>query len=140
MDNLMRIVKVMKAIAPIYGTTNHATTATEVDARGYSRACWIVSTGAMLATAVLEIEVQSATASGGTFADVTSAALTDVTSAGAGKVYIIDHAVEVTKPYLKIAGTSKTSRVNVSAVCLLYNGSHLSPGSASSNVGQIVAI
>jgi hypothetical protein len=139
MDNLMRITKVMKAIAPIYGTTNHTTTATEVDARGYSRAMWIISTGAMNATAVLEIEVQSATATGGTFADVTSAALVDATSASEGKIFIIDHPVSVTKPFLKIAGTSKTARVNVSAVCLLYNGSHKSP-SNSSDVAQVIAI
>jgi len=138
MDKLIRNVKPVVGINPIYATTGHATTATEVNATGYSRAMWVVSIGAMDAAAIVEVEVQESTTTSGTFADVTSAALTDVTSAGANKVYLIDHAVTPTKPYLKIAGTCGTARATVAAVCVLYEPNGLARPTHSA--GQVISV
>lgn len=119
-QDLIRRIGVRQAINPIYATTNHATTATAVDARGYSRALWAISVGAMAATAVIDMEVQNSATLAGTYADVTSAALTDITSAGANKAFFIDHAVSGSYPFLKLAGTCRTARATVSAICILY--------------------
>lgn len=139
MRDLLRHVAVREAIVPIYATTGHATTATEVNATGWSRAMWIINVGAMDAAAVVEMEVQNATATAGTFADVTSAALTDIASAGASKIYVIQHAVAPTKPFLKLAGTCGTARAIVSAVCILFgrNGVVRDP---YSDAGQVVEV
>ena len=120
-SDLIRNIKIVQAIAPIHATTGHAITATEVYATGWSRAIWIINVGAMDALAVGEVEVQSSASSGGTFTDVTSAALTDFAStAGSAGVYLIEHAVEASYPYLKLAATCGTARAVVGGVCLLY--------------------
>ena len=118
--DIVREVGVRAGIVPIYATTNHATTASEVNAVGYSRAMWIIQTGAMNATAVLTMKVQNSTASGGTFSDVTSAALVNATNASASKVFLIDHAINASYPYLKLKGTSGTARAYVAATVVLY--------------------
>ena len=121
MSDLIRNVKIVKGIVPIYATTNHATTATEVNALGWSRALWVINIGAMAATAVVTMKVQNSATSSGTLADITSAALTNVTSAGASKVFLIDHAVSPSYPYLKLKGTCGTARATLGAVCVLYD-------------------
>jgi len=135
-QDLVRRVAVRVGINPIYATTNHTTTATAVDARGWSRALWVISVGAMAATAVIDMEVQQSNASAGTYADVTSAALVDVTSAGANEVYLIDHAISGSYPYLKLAGTCRTARATVSAVCVLYGRNGLLRDTATA--GQVI--
>lgn len=137
MRDLIRRVAVRKAIVPIYATTGHATTATEVNASGYSRALWAINIGAMDAAAVIEMKVQHATATGGTFSDVTSAALTNVTSAGASKVCLIDHAIDPSYPFLKLKGTCGTARATIGAVVVLYgrNGLLRDP---QTDTGQVV--
>jgi len=140
MEQLIRHVKPAKAIAPIYATTNHATTATVVDGRGFNRAMWVIMTGTMLATAKLTGKIQNSATSSGTYTDVTSAALVDVTSTGASKIFIIDHKINGSYPYLKFKGTSSTSRLYVGGACILYNGSRLKPGDPDTNTAQIVAL
>ena len=137
MNDLIRRVAVRQAIVPIHATTGHATTATEVNATGYSRALWVVDVGAMDAAAVIEMKVQHATATGGTFSDMTSAALTNVTSAGASKLCLIDHAVNPSYPFLKLKGTCGTARALIGAVVILYgkNGLVRDP---QTNTGQVV--
>jgi len=138
MNDLIRRVAIREAIRPIYATTGHATTAVEVNATGYSRALWVVQVGDMDALAVVEMEAQESASSGGTFTDVTSAALTDIAStAGKQKPYFIDHAVSPTKPYLKLAGTCGTARATVAAVCILYGRNGIVRDSYSS-AGEIV--
>ena len=127
MEQLDRYIKTVQAIVPIHATTGHATTATEVNATGFDRAQFVIYIGAMDATCVVEMDVQQATATGGTFADVTSGSLTNVTSAGATKLYMIDVPVSGSAPYLKLAGTSGTARCLIAAWCNLYNGSSLYP-------------
>lgn len=134
--DIIRRTKVVTAINPIYATTGHATTATEVNATGWSRALWIIQVGAMAATAVVEMEVQASATTSTGFADVTSAALTDISSAGANKVYLIEHAVSPSKPYLKLAGTCGTARATVAATCVLYEPNGLNR--VTIGAGQIV--
>lgn len=130
MDELGCITKVVPAIVPIQGTTNHALTATAVDARGFDRAHFIIATGAMNPTAVMTMKVTQSDASAGTYAVISGAQLTNVANAGASKVYVIDVPVAADKPYLKLRGTSGTARVTAGAVCILYGGSGKRPASA----------
>lgn len=127
MEQLDRYIKTVQAIVPIHATTGHATTATEVNAIGFDRAQFVVYIGAMDAACVVEMDVLQASASGGTFSAITSASLTNVTSAGASKLYMIDVPVSGSKPYLKLRGTSGTARCTISAICNLYRGSSTYP-------------
>lgn len=122
-EELLSYSNVAKAIVPIYATTGHAVTATAVNATGFDRALFIIQTGAMNATAVLGMGVTNSATTNGTYTLITSASLTNVTSAGASGVYVIDVPVNGSYPFLKLRGTSSTARSYVSAIALLYRGS-----------------
>ncbi len=130
MESLLAYSNIVKAVVPIEGTTGHAVTATEVNASGFARCAFLIMTGAMDANCVLECKAQQAATSGGTFANITSAALTNVTSAGASKVYLIDLPVNESYPYLKLAATCGTAQGVFAALAVLYNGV-LEPGTDS---------
>ena len=122
MENIDDYVKFAKAIVPIHGTTDNATTATVVDASGYNRAAFIIETGAMDALNVFEMEVTQSASSGGTYTLVSDSALTDIEStAGASSLFLIDMAVDSDYPYLKLRGTCGTARGLIAAICCLYN-------------------
>ena len=127
MEQLDRYIKTVQAIVPIHATTGHATTATEVNAIGFDRAQFIIYIGAMDATCVVEMAVHQASSSGGTFSAITSGELTNVTSAGATKLYMIDVPVSGSSPYLKLVGTCGTARCLIGATCNLYRGSSTYP-------------
>jgi hypothetical protein len=115
-------MKVVKAVAPTAGAVA-AMTATEVAASGYERALFILQTGAAATGATIDFKIQAATASGGSFADITNAALTQITAAaGAGKVFAIDVAIPAGKNFLKVVGAVGTDTFANGAVCVLYRG------------------
>jgi len=126
MEELMAYVKAVPAIVPV-SKNNAAIVPVEVDARNFDRACFIISTGAFGASATFACKAQKAATSGGSLSDVTSAALTNLTTAGASKIYCLEVKVDSDKPYLKLSGTAGTSTVLHSAICLLYGGSRSYP-------------
>jgi len=130
MDELARNIKVVPAIVPIEGTTNHALTATAVNATGFDKALFVIATGAMSATAVMTMKATQSSASAGTYSVITSAQLTNVSNTGASKVYLLEVPVVAATPYLKLRGTSGTARVTAGAVAILYGGSNTKPASA----------
>jgi hypothetical protein len=84
---------------------------------------WLVQTGAAATGATIDFKIQSATATGGTFADVASAALTQVLAAtGASKVFAIDMPVNPAKPFMIPVGVVGTDTFANSAVAILYRG------------------
>jgi hypothetical protein len=98
-------------------------TETEVNGTGFSRVLWLVHAGAAATGATLDFKIQSATATGGSFSDVTSAALTQVLAAsGASKVYGIDMPVDPAKPFMIPVGVVGTDTFANSAVAILYRG------------------
>lgn len=121
--NLADKIKIMPVVVPSAGAAA-GMTEIEVNGSGYSRALWIVFTGAAAANATIDFKVQSATATGGSFADVSGAALTQALAAtGASKIFGIDMAVDPVKPFMKPVGVVGTDTFANSAICILYRGS-----------------
>ena len=113
--------KVVRAVAPSAGGAG-TMTAVEVDANGYDRCRFIVNVGAATNTGTLDAYVQSATSSGGSFANTTSAALTQIADTGGNTVHAIDIPVNSARPYLKLIIVTTTAAVANSAVAELYRG------------------
>lgn len=129
-DILINNCKVVPAVVPSAGAAA-ALTPVEVDGTGFSRAMFIIGTGAAAAGAKLNAKIQKSAASGGALADITSAALTEVLAAtGASKCYVIDVAIDPDKPYMKITGAVTVDAFANGAVCVLYNGTGWRPVSA----------
>lgn len=112
--------KIVQAVVPTAGGTG-ALSATEVDGTGFGRVMFIFSMGAAGTGATLTPKIQSATATGGSFADVTSAAFTQITAAaGASKQYVIDMPVNSARPFMNVVGTIGTQTLANGCVAILY--------------------
>jgi hypothetical protein len=84
---------------------------------------FILSTGAVAATGVLNVKIQNSATSGGALADITGAAIAEISTATAGsKVYVIDVPVSTTRPFMKITGAVTADTAANSIVCALYCG------------------
>lgn len=115
-------MKVVMAVAPTAGGTG-ALTATEVDGRGFDRVLFVLSTGAAGTGATLTPKIQSSATSSGSFADVTSAAFTQLTAAAAAsKQFVIDMPVNPARPFMNVVGTIGTQTMANSCVAILYRG------------------
>lgn len=115
-------IKIVKTVVPTAGAAA-GMTETEVNGTGYSRVAWVLFTGAAATGATIDFKIQSATASGGSFADVSGAALTQILAAsGASKLYVIDMPVNPAKPYMIPVGVVGTDTFANSAVAILYRG------------------
>lgn len=132
MHRLIEHIKAVPAQVPTAGAIA-VTTPVEVDARGFTKALFVFETGAAAAGATIDWKVQKSATSGGALADVTGAALTQLTAAAsASKVMLIDVTVDPDKPYMKLTGEVKVGTFANSAACILYNGSLTYPNAASS--------
>lgn len=115
-------IKIVKTVVPTAGAAA-GMTETEVDGSGYSRIAWVVMTGAAATGATIDFKIQSATSTGGSFADVSGAALTQVLAAsGASKIYVIDMPVNPAKPFMIPVGVVGTDTFANSAMAILYRG------------------
>lgn len=132
MHRLLQNCKVVPAVIPSAGSVA-ALTPVEVDGRGWSRALFITATGAIAATGTLDVKIQKAATSGGALADCTGAALTQIVTAGASKVYGIDVTVDSAKPFMKVTGAVGTDTAANAIVCILYGGSGPRPNSAAAS-------
>lgn len=137
-EKLMDVVSVQQAVYPLTKTTG-ALTGLEINATGFDRAAFIIPIGTMTpSTGRLGAKIRHSNATGGTFTDVASAALTTVVATGTNKIFIIDMAVSGSRPFLKLYGTA-TKTVGIGAVCVLYRGSRRWPV-ANSNILQKVEV
>jgi len=115
-------IKIMPTVVPSAGAAA-GMTEIEVDGTGFSRVLWVIFTGAAATGATLDFKVQSATTTGGSFADVSSAALTQVLAAsGASKFFGIDMAVNPAKPFMKPVGVVGTDTFANACFAILYRG------------------
>lgn len=112
-------IKVVPACVPSAGAVA-GLTAVAVAATGYSRVMYVLQTGAIAATGTLDLKITESATSGGSYTDITSAALTQVTNAGASKVFVIDVPVNSAKPFQKISGAVGTDTAANSIVAILY--------------------
>lgn len=115
-------IKVVQTVVPTAGAAA-GMTETEVDGSGFSRVLWVVSTGASATGATIDFKIQYATATGGSFSDVTSAVLVQVLAAtGASKTFMIDMPVSPTKPFMIPVGVVGTDTFANSGIAILYRG------------------
>jgi len=139
MEHMHQYVKTVTALDPV-SVTSTAYTGAEVDSRGgFDRIQFVIQTGDIASTAGLTVKVQNSVTSGGTFADVTSAALTNLVSTDTGSVFLIDVPVSNTRPYYKLVGGSTNGAVVASAVANLYNGTRTMPP-ATTIYGQVKVV
>lgn len=130
-EELLGYIVPKMAIEPSSGS-GAAFTATEVDARGYDRVCFLFLSGTMGTGSGISLAVQETTKAGGTYSGrTTTAALTDFGTLGAGKLFGIDVSVDGSKPFLKLAGTAGTATCYFGAVALLYRGGKMTPPTSS---------
>jgi len=128
---LIENVKVVPAVVPSAGA---ATTITpvEVDGRGFSKALFIIATGAAATGAKLNAKIQKSATAGGSLADVTGAALTELAAADdASKVFAIEVTIDPAKPFMKVTGAVGTDTFANSITCVLFDGSRKYPNSAA---------
>lgn len=117
-------IKIVNAIIPTSGAIG-AGTATVVDGTGFGRVAFVLSTGAAAAGATIAYKVQSSATSGGSYADVASAALSSVTAAaGASKQNVIDMPVDSVKPFMKLVQTVGTDTFANSSLAILYRSTN----------------
>ena len=128
---LLANTKVVTATIANPGTIG-AQTPVEVDARGWDRACFVFNLGTAAADGTYDAKIQKAATTGGALADVTDAALAQVTkAAGDGKIEVIDIPVPGDKPFLKVTATTATGAFPNAIICVLYNGSGWRPATQS---------
>ena len=120
MEELFAYVKPAIAILPV-SKSGAAIAATAVDARGYGRVAFLLEVGAMGTGAGLSCAATESATSGGTYAQQsTTAALTNIATTGASKIYAIDVPINSSKPYQKLYGTAGTAAILHGAIALLY--------------------
>lgn len=101
MHDLLAHAKVVVAVAPTAGSPG-TMTATAVDGSGFRRVHYTLLLGAMTSTSDVNAKVTECATSGGSYDDITSAALTEIADTGGGAVYTIDVPVNGAKPFQKV--------------------------------------
>lgn len=130
---LLQNCKIVPSIVPTAGAATGCTE-TEIDCTGFDRVCHIIILGAAGATgSTFDYKVQEAAATGmSNAADITGAALTQVTgTAGGSKIYAIDVRVNPDKPFQQAVGVVGTNTFANGAVAVLYEGSGQYPKTAA---------
>jgi hypothetical protein len=130
-------VKIVNAVIPTVGSAG-AMTATVVDGTGYDRCMFVLTTGAATAGATGTFKIQSSATSGGSYADVTSAALTNLADTDGSKQFVIDMPVNPAKLFMKVVGTTVTQPIANSTIAILYRGKTYPV--ATSYAGEAVVI
>jgi hypothetical protein len=115
-------VKIVPAVVPSAGSVA-ALTAVEVDGTGYNRVLWVLQTGAQAVGGTLSFKIQNAAATGGSFADQTSAALVSLGASAGSKIYTLDAPVDPTRPFMNVVGAVGTDTIANSVIAILYKGS-----------------
>ena len=114
-------IKIVNAVIPTVGTAG-AMTATVVNGTGYDRCMFILTTGAATAGATGTFKIQSSATSGGSYADVSGAALTNLADTDGSKQFVIDMPVNSAKAFMKVVGTTVTQPIANSTIAILYRG------------------
>jgi hypothetical protein len=104
--------------------TAGAKTGAEIDARNFpgGKAVWTVLAGTLGTNATVDFKVQDCDTSGGTFADITGAAITQLTQAGTDEsdtAVDLEHEIKPGRPFLKGILTIGTATSDAGATCHL---------------------
>lgn len=109
-------MKVVNANIPT--ATGTALASTVVDGTGFSRCMYVLSTGAAGTGATLDMKITESATSGGSYADITSAALVQLADTGGSKLYTISVPVNPAKPFQQTVLTAAVG--TFACVCTAY--------------------
>jgi hypothetical protein len=107
-------------VANIPTATGTALASTVVDCTGFARATYVLTTGTAGTGATLDLKITESDASGGSYTDVTSAALVQIADTGGSKTYIIDCPVKSTMPFQKTVLAAAVGTFAASCSAILY--------------------
>jgi len=109
-NQLANRIGINVALAPISKSAG-TTTSSAIDLTGYSKAALIVSVGVISSSGTLDCKVQSSATSGGSYADITGAAITQMTQAGgdSGSTVQVDFEIPNGKPHVKTVLVNATA-------------------------------
>ena len=98
------------ALAPVSKSAG-ATSSAAIDLTGYSKAALVVTVGVIASSGTVDCKVQASATSGGSYADITGAAITQMTEAGgdSGSTVIVDFENPNGKPFVKTVLTNATA-------------------------------
>lgn len=130
-------IKIVNAVVPSAGAAG-TMTAIAVDGTGYDRVMFILTTGAATTGATGTFKITSSAATGGTYTDVSGAALTNLADTDGSKQFVVDMPVAAAKPFFKVAGTTVTQPIANSTIAILYRGKTYPV--ATSYAGEAVVI
>lgn len=125
-NQILSDMKVLAVLTPASRSAGAAESGV-IDARGYSRVLWIFHAGVNQTNGTQDVKITSSATSGGTYADVTSAALTQVTTSNDEALYMLDMPVDPAKPFMKLVDTVATAAGIAGASVVLYGGSRTLP-------------
>ena len=88
-----------------------STTSAAIDMTGYSKGSLVVQAGVIASSGTVDCKVQTSATSGGSYADLTGAAITQMTEAGgdSGSTVIVDFEIPNGKPHVKTVLTNATA-------------------------------
>lgn len=122
MRNTRLIDKIKVVNANIPTATGTTLASTVVDANGYGRCMFVLTTGAAATGATLNMKITQSDVSGGTYDDITNAALVEIADTGGAKKYVIDVPIDGTHPFLKTSLAAATDTFACSCAAYLYRG------------------
>jgi len=99
-----------QALAPVSKSAG-TTTSSAIDLTGYSNASLFVSVGVISSSGTVDCKVQASATSGGSYADITGAAITQATQAGgdSGSSQLVDFEIPAGKPFVKTVLVNATA-------------------------------
>ena len=114
-------ITIVNAVVPSAGAAG-AMTAIVVDGTGYDRCMFVLTTGAATAGGSGTFKIQSSATSGGSYADVSGAALANLADTDGSKQFVVDMPVNSAKAFMKVVGTTVTQPIANSTIAILYRG------------------
>ena len=124
----MDIGKALKAaqtlVADAYATGTHNGVA--IDTKGFDEVLFVVNSGTNEAGATVDIKIQECATSGGTYADITGAAFTQITTSNDNAVYQGRVRMTPTRErYLRAVAVVATDAADCGVVALLGDAQNL---------------
>ena len=98
------------ALAPVSKSAG-TTTSSAIDLTGYTSGVLIVNAGVIGSSGTIDCKIQSSATSGGTYADITGAAITQMTEAGSssGTSQAVNFELTAGKPFVKTVLVNATA-------------------------------
>ena len=109
-NQLSNRVTVNTALAPVSKSAG-STTSAAIDLTGYSGGSLLVSAGVIASSGTVDCKIQTSTATGGSYTDLTGAAITQMTEAGgdSGSSQLVDFKCPAGSPFVKTVLVNATA-------------------------------